>query len=702
MIRTYSCKRLLTGGLFLILLLAGCRNEGELSGAAASSAVPSSPHTVASQSAAFNEGGLPASSSAASSDGNVLSVPIAVEKAKSIAAGNITDWAGYGWKPGVSLAVLKDGSALAWGYAQSGDREQPVAIKADRPIAQLSGSYLLTDDGQVQRLGAGGKALSIAELTDVMSIQELDPVFGTLFVLRKDGTVWRLARETERPERYGSETSIVAIYATPSSLFLQDRAGRLLYISGLKGSLDEASAAKEIFPKGVQSIAANAEDSALIRLNSGEAYMFDPHTEAVKREPRADGAVGMAVLSGPLTVFSRGDGTVWGYGKNTNGILGTDLEQADQPVQIKGLRNITDVKAGSDHVLALDGDGAIYSWGSNMTGQLGRMSVVFRQWEELGAVELSSLPVMGQQPSFIRDGGALWVMGPDRVLTQVKGVEGIKELGELYWYPVSLQMNGEIRIWSDDFSAYSTLPLSFKVKSMSVMGGRLLLLDEGGRFQTLQLDFPVVREAAAGSYYWDSVKVKPEQVIAEGGWSSRVVSLHANPYSFLALTEDGKVFYTDRDKAGQYTFKAIRGLPAIQSLAAEYYYLYSGEVMPLWALDQEGKTYEIRMDATWDETGFHTIKVEAEALDEENVALIEGNLRVTRDGLAYEYGKGEANLRARLPSPVRSVSVHYNYGIEGPGWHTYLFVTEDGRTGILGHNIFGFESAEPLPVRLGQ
>gem|GEM_PF-2254638 len=72
------------------------------------------------------------------------------------------------------------------------------------------------------------------------------------------------------------------------------------------------------------------------------------------------------------------DGTVWAWGRNTNGQLG-DGTFTDRhfPVQVKGpggtgyLTGVVAIAAGSHHSLALRSDGTVWAWGGNWAGQLG-------------------------------------------------------------------------------------------------------------------------------------------------------------------------------------------------------------------------------------------------------------------------------------------------------------------------------------------
>ncbi len=74
------------------------------------------------------------------------------------------------------------------------------------------------------------------------------------------------------------------------------------------------------------------------------------------------------------TVALKANGTVWVWGKNS--YLGiTDSSQSNDkviiPTQVQGLKDIVDISAGEDYILAVKDDGTVWSWGYNYYGQLG-------------------------------------------------------------------------------------------------------------------------------------------------------------------------------------------------------------------------------------------------------------------------------------------------------------------------------------------
>jgi alpha-tubulin suppressor-like RCC1 family protein len=107
---------------------------------------------------------------------------------------------------------------------------------------------------------------------------------------------------------------------------------------------------------------------------------------------RVNGPEGVGVLSGVQAISAgyhhslalMSDGTVYGWGANDYGQLGTNsTHEHDYPIQVQGpggvevsgyLSGIVSVAAGKHHSLALKKDGTVWDWGGNNNGQLGTNS----------------------------------------------------------------------------------------------------------------------------------------------------------------------------------------------------------------------------------------------------------------------------------------------------------------------------------------
>jgi alpha-tubulin suppressor-like RCC1 family protein len=67
------------------------------------------------------------------------------------------------------------------------------------------------------------------------------------------------------------------------------------------------------------------------------------------------------------------DGTVWAFGSNLAGQLGTGSFTAQSlvPVKVQGLGTVVDMTARDFHNQAILSDGTVWSWGSGLSGELG-------------------------------------------------------------------------------------------------------------------------------------------------------------------------------------------------------------------------------------------------------------------------------------------------------------------------------------------
>jgi hypothetical protein len=85
------------------------------------------------------------------------------------------------------------------------------------------------------------------------------------------------------------------------------------------------------------------------------------------------GVVGIGA-GGTFAMAIKTDGTVWDWGDNNTGQLGDGAicwKTCPTPVQATGLTNTGWITGGYVHSLAETTDGSVYGWGSNSNGQLG-------------------------------------------------------------------------------------------------------------------------------------------------------------------------------------------------------------------------------------------------------------------------------------------------------------------------------------------
>jgi alpha-tubulin suppressor-like RCC1 family protein len=104
-----------------------------------------------------------------------------------------------------------------------------------------------------------------------------------------------------------------------------------------------------------------------------------------RTSPVVPGCEALGYLSDAVIAISAGnafslallfDGTVWAWGNNSTGQLGGGDRSPyiSCPTPVDGLDNIAVISAGYYHCLALKADGTVWAWGANNHGQLGTES----------------------------------------------------------------------------------------------------------------------------------------------------------------------------------------------------------------------------------------------------------------------------------------------------------------------------------------
>ncbi|AEI38977.1 hypothetical protein KNP414_00352 [Paenibacillus mucilaginosus KNP414] len=308
------------------------------------------------------------------------------------------------------------------------------------------------------------------------------------------------------------------------------------------------------------------------------------------------GAVPLAVsLLGNHTMFIKSDGTVWGWGYNGHGQLGTGTSNSTSvPGKVINLTGMKMIAGGENHTVALRSDGTLHTWGYNGYGQLGDDSTTTRyspvqvstltNWTAVSAGENHSLA--------LKSDGTVWAFGyngygqlgdgttsSQRTPVQVKDLTGVVAIAAGKDFSLALKSDGTV--WSWGQNTYGELGNGTTTRS-SVPVQVALLTD--------------VKAIAAGDYHGVALK-KDGSVFAWGyngngelGNSSTISQstpvqsgvtgikgIAAGPYHTLALKSDGTVWSWGYNGYGQLGSgnntsrsvpAAIPGLASMASIAA--------------------------------------------------------------------------------------------------------------------------------------
>ncbi|HET7486720.1 MAG TPA: kelch repeat-containing protein [Acidimicrobiales bacterium] len=115
------------------------------------------------------------------------------------------------------------------------------------------------------------------------------------------------------------------------------------------------------------------------------------------------------------------DATVWGWGQNSTGVLGTGPAGTDvkAPAQVlvaaaTPLAGIASVATAPDHSVAVDGAGRVWAWGANADGQLGDPASTTspRGPARVPGIEAARFVAAGPGATLVSDAaGTLWAFG---------------------------------------------------------------------------------------------------------------------------------------------------------------------------------------------------------------------------------------------------------------------------------------------------
>ena len=116
-----------------------------------------------------------------------------------------------------------------------------------------------------------------------------------------------------------------------------------------------------------------------------------------------------------VSVAIQSNGTLWSWGLNNGGQLGlSDLTDRSSPVQVGTQSNWTQIAgAGGSHILALQSNGTLWTWGNNQVGQLGQGDTTNRSTPtQIGALSVWTQIAVGANHSLaIQSNGTLWGWG---------------------------------------------------------------------------------------------------------------------------------------------------------------------------------------------------------------------------------------------------------------------------------------------------
>ncbi len=311
--------------------------------------------------------------------------------------GKLTDVISFA--TGVATFVIKaNGTLWGWGLNSSGavgdgtneDRLTPVKVVGLADVTSVvSGRYAtiaLKNDGTVWAWGSnwqgdlgngvgGAEGLSqntplqLNGLTDVMAIGYNDSAISPgFYAIKKDGTLWTWGCQANK---------ILDRAVTCPTPYLPTQ------IKGVSDVIDF-----RIADFGIGSYFVLKNDGTVWAWGGntfgqlGDDTYRDTILGGIDRNTPLQvagltGVKDIAVVtpwSSVMVYALKEDGTIWAWGENAGGKLGTELKTitVDVPTQVIGLTGITKIAVEASQSLALKNDGTVWAWGSsNLNGAIG-------------------------------------------------------------------------------------------------------------------------------------------------------------------------------------------------------------------------------------------------------------------------------------------------------------------------------------------
>ncbi|WP_048601964.1 RCC1 domain-containing protein [Rubeoparvulum massiliense] len=634
---------------------------------------------------------------------------------QGIAVGSLIDEAGYGYQFGSSYALSQDGKVYAWGYRHWEEEKHaafPVEVQGLPRISQIAGEFAVTQSGEVWFLNPLKQPMIIKDLTGITRI--IQGAGDSVIALKQDGTVSAWGRYSDGDKLHTLEVKAVRdIFASTlhgnTLLFLITSDEQLWEVHLSYGMEDSLPPKLITLPNGEKPLqVAGLLDGyqAFIYTTAGNWYLYNMEKEFTKLNIPND-FIKIAGTSYTQLGLKQ-DGTVWAW-HTTDGINNALLPEEyatatmEKPRQIKEIPAITDIQVGSDHALALTKDGKVYSWGSNMYGQLGQKPYYFDQFTPFGRFKQGNVDAVLSPYQYII-AGDVWHIGNLHGLEPILLDQHVKSAA-LYRDPAAFLTDaGVILEWKQYLEGnvltkqykklHSTVPITQMVNTTD----GLLTLLETGSVMEIVFDNQDIRNTR-------QVKMDPTP-------RGRIVQLYNYPIP-IVLTDEGEVYYQSTVTEQELVMNPIPNLPKVTSWGPlnHLYFELMGPIAKI--IDAQGNAYTVEMEKIYAPNGnqgntqgnsnqTNNPKIQFTITKTgENAVMLTGGLVIFQDGTIREELNGWPNIHVSghiQQDPIKHLSSYYAYYIEGPGSLAHVIVQQDGTLLWLGHHPFSRMANPPGPV----
>lgn len=244
-------------------------------------------------------------------------------------------------------------------------------------------------------------------------------------------------------------------------------------------------------------------------------------------------------------VLLKSDGAVWTWGGNPYGQLGRDSDDSWAPAPVPGLSNIREVAAGAEFTLALEAGGAVWAWGQDEDGQLGSPDIPRSQKPVAvrGLPSIAAIAAAGNHALALDADGKVWEWGDvpaghrSPTPAQRTNLPRIAAIAAGDRHSIALDADGHVWVWGDSGADLSSSPGQLPGLSdvVAVAGAYQLTV-------ALKKDGAVwsVGYGAAGQRGNGASETSSQPVMAAG--LTGVKAIAARYMNVIALKSDGTVW----------------------------------------------------------------------------------------------------------------------------------------------------------------
>ena len=206
----------------------------------------------------------------------------------------------------------------------------------------------------------------------------------------------------------------------------------------------------------------------------GDGTNIDRRTPVQVHGLDGHGGVRTIVGGGKVNLALMADSTLLAWGQNSEGAVGNGVFDTSGlgvtiPTAVStttGIADITQIAVGWNHVVALDSNGTVWTWGENTHGQIGDGTTTHRNapYHLPGLSDVVAVSAGDGHTEVVRSDGTVWTWGDNRYAQlgdgttspnrrtpqQVPGLDHVVTVRARNWNSAAITADGTVWVWGDN------------------------------------------------------------------------------------------------------------------------------------------------------------------------------------------------------------------------------------------------------------